>query len=236
MNLSFFCRRLRHTEPAVSKFVVLPETLQTYKQYILLDLQHSESKHLFVLKLAAVRGGIFHFQIDEKSPLSERYRVLDALAKEPEYVNVKVEGGSSGSTITVAADGGTSRAVVTLAPFKIDFYNGDKLVVAANSKGMMEYEQLRRKETKPEAPLEEEGHEGQGNEVQEVVSGKDFCSCGDVLNKIFFFRRKIQARGKKTSKDITTRSQTDRKVSRWTSVSHKQRFCTVFRSTLTLSL
>uniref|UniRef100_A0A8D8HTH0 Glucosidase II subunit alpha n=3 Tax=Culex pipiens TaxID=7175 RepID=A0A8D8HTH0_CULPI len=165
---SSFCRRLRQTEPAVSKFVVLPETLQTYKQYILLDLQHSESKHLFVLKLAAVRGGIFHFQIDEKSPLSERYRVLDALAKEPEYVNVKVEGGSSGSTITVTADGGTSRAVVTLAPFKIDFYNGDKLVVAANSKGMMEYEQLRRKEAKPEAPLEEEGHEGQENEVQEV--------------------------------------------------------------------
>lgn len=156
------------SEPETSKFAVLPETLQTYKQYILVDLQHSETKHLYVLKLGAVKGGIFHFQIDEKSPLSERYRVVDALAKEPEYVGVKVETGS-GASIVVAADGGTNKAVVQLAPFKIDFHHGEKVVVSANSMGMMRFEHLRRKEVAQAAPVENEP-EAPENEVQEVVS------------------------------------------------------------------
>lgn len=163
---SSFCRRLRLSEPETSKFAVLPETLQTYKQYILVDLQHSETKHLYVLKLGAVKGGIFHFQIDEKSPLSERYRVVDALAKEPEYVGVKVETGS-GASIVVAADGGTNKAVVQLAPFKIDFHHGEKVVVSANSMGMMRFEHLRRKEVAQAAPVENEP-EAPENEVQEV--------------------------------------------------------------------
>lgn len=184
-NNDVFRSRLRLSEPETSKFVVLPETLQTYKQYILLDLQHSETKHLYVLKLGAVKGGIFHFQINEKSPLSERYRVVDALAKEPEYVGVKVETGSA-SSIVVTAEGGTSKAVVQLAPFKIDFLNGEKVVVSANSMGMMRFEHLRRKETAQPASVENE-QEGQENEVQEVVSRKrlDFFGYWKYLYRLF---------------------------------------------------
>ncbi|XP_055615481.1 neutral alpha-glucosidase AB [Toxorhynchites rutilus septentrionalis] len=164
---SSFCRRLRRTEPDVSKFEILPGTLQTYKQYILLDLQHSETKHLYVLKLSAVRGGIFHFQVDEKSPLSERYRVVDALAGEPEYVPIKVQS-SSASAITVSTEDGTSKAVVNVSPFRIDFYKDALLVVSANSKGLMRFEHLRRKETSS-APAENEEQEAQENENQEVA-------------------------------------------------------------------
>lgn len=167
LAIYFLCSRLRLSEPETSKFEIRPETLQTYKQYILLDLQHSETKHLYVLKLAAVKGGIFHFQIDEKSPLSERYRVVDALAKEPEYVGVKVES-SSASTIVVSTEAGTNKAVIQVAPFKIDFYHGEKVVVSANSMGLMRFEHLRRKEVAPPAPVENEQEEHE-NEVQEVV-------------------------------------------------------------------
>ncbi|XP_055586088.1 neutral alpha-glucosidase AB isoform X2 [Uranotaenia lowii] len=164
---SSFCRRLRRSDPEVSKFEVLPETLQTYKDHVQLDLQHSESKHLYVLKLASVKGGMFHFEINEKSPLSERYRVVDALVKEPEYLPIKVES-SSATAIIVSADGGTNKAVIQIAPLKLDFYHGDKLMVSANSKGLMRMEHLRRKESAQPARDEEEGAEGHENEVQEV--------------------------------------------------------------------
>ncbi|XP_058812455.1 neutral alpha-glucosidase AB isoform X2 [Topomyia yanbarensis] len=163
---SSFCRRLRQSESDISKFIVLPETLQTYKQYILLDLQHTETKHLYVLKLAAVKGGLFHFQIDEKSPLSQRYRVEDALAKEIEYVGLKVET-STATSITVSIEGALNRAVVAVSPFKIDFYHGDKLIVSANSKGLMKFEQLRRKESKQVETVEDNGQDVQENEIKE---------------------------------------------------------------------
>lgn len=133
-----------------------------------MDLQQSETNHLYVLKLGAVKGGIFHFQIDEKSPLSERYRVVDALVKEPEYVGVKVETGSA-STIVVTAEGGSNKAVVQVAPFRIDFQHGEKVVVSANAMGLMRFEHLRRKEIAQAAPSENE-QEGDENQAQEVVS------------------------------------------------------------------
>ncbi|XP_058442843.1 neutral alpha-glucosidase AB [Malaya genurostris] len=162
---SSFCRRLRQSE--LSTFHVLPETLQTYKQYILLDLQNTETKHLYVLKLAAIKDGLFHFQIDEKSPLSQRYRVTDALQKEPEYVNLKVDANTP-SAITVSIDGTPNKAVVAVSPFRIDFYHGDKPIVSANSKGLMKFEHLRRKESKQTETAEGDGQDTQENEVQEA--------------------------------------------------------------------
>lgn len=164
---SSFCRRLRRSEPDVSKFKLLPESIQTYKHYILLDLQHTETNHPYVLKLAAIKNGIFHFQIDEKNPLSERYRVVDALEREPEYVNIKVVSRSD-SSITVSSDDGTNKAVLHVSPFAIDFFHGDNLVVAVNSKGMMQFEHLREKAAK-QAPSEgEEPAETNDNQVQET--------------------------------------------------------------------
>ncbi|XP_053682461.1 neutral alpha-glucosidase AB [Sabethes cyaneus] len=164
---SSFCRRLRQSESEVSRFEILPETLQTYKQYILVDLQHTETKHLYVLKLAAVKGGLFHFQIDEKSPLSARYRVTDALSKEPDYVALKVEA-SSGTEITISSEGGLSKAIVKVAPFRIEFYRENTLVLVANSKGLMKFEHLRRKELKPaEQTADNDGQDAAENAVEE---------------------------------------------------------------------
>ncbi|XP_055523690.1 neutral alpha-glucosidase AB [Wyeomyia smithii] len=163
---SSFCRRLRQSESEISKFEILPETLQTYKQYILLDLQHAETKHLYVLKLAAVKGGLFHFQIDEKSPLSPRYRVTDALSKEPEYVGLKVEENSS-TEVIISAEGGSNKAVVKVAPLKIEFYRDNTLVLVANSKGLMKFEHLRRREVKPAEQAADDGQDVPENAVEE---------------------------------------------------------------------
>lgn len=102
-----------------------------------------------------LQGNIFHFEIDEKTPLRPRYRVVDALQKEPTLEAIKVATSSSEITIT----SGGNKAVIQIAPFKIDFYQGDTLSVTANGKAKMYFEHLRKKHE--QAP----SHDEQGDEA-----------------------------------------------------------------------
>uniref|UniRef100_A0A182N0N9 Glucosidase II subunit alpha n=1 Tax=Anopheles dirus TaxID=7168 RepID=A0A182N0N9_9DIPT len=164
---SSFCRRLRSLEPQTSEFEVLPASLQQFKQHITLSVLHQRTKHEYVLKLACVKGtagGTFHLQVDEKQPLSVRYRVQDALVSaEPQYSATRVES-STGSAITVVCPEVEGvKATVQVTPFKVDFYQHDRLVVTANGKGMMRFEHLRRK-PEPKQELPEDGQKPEGDD------------------------------------------------------------------------
>lgn len=60
-------------------FELVPNTLKTFNSFITTELKNVENGQLFVLKLEALIGSTFHFEIDEKTPLKPRYRVIDAL-------------------------------------------------------------------------------------------------------------------------------------------------------------
>uniref|UniRef100_A0A182QSP4 Glucosidase II subunit alpha n=1 Tax=Anopheles farauti TaxID=69004 RepID=A0A182QSP4_9DIPT len=164
---SSFCRRLRSLEPQTSEFIVLPASLQQFKQHITLSVLHQRTKHEYTLKLACVKGnvgGTFHLQVDEKQPLSVRYRVQDALVTpEPQYSATRVES-STGTAITVVCPEVEGiKVTVQVAPLKVDFFQHERLVVTANGKGMMRFEHLRRKpEPKQDQPDEEQKGEGGG--------------------------------------------------------------------------
>lgn len=104
------------------------------------------------------QGNTFHFEIDEKAPLKPRYRVTEALRKDPAYESIKVT--STASEITVAAGG--NKAIIHASPFKIDFYQGETLSTSVNSRGLMNFEHLRKK---PEAPAEQEAVEGEEENI-----------------------------------------------------------------------
>uniref|UniRef100_A0A2M4BCF3 Glucosidase II subunit alpha n=2 Tax=Anopheles marajoara TaxID=58244 RepID=A0A2M4BCF3_9DIPT len=182
---SSFCRRLRSLEEQTSDFVALPQTLQQFKQYITLNLQHQKTQHEYQLKLACLlTGNSFHFQVDEREPLSARYRVTDSLVQPPQYGPTTVEG-SSGTLIMVACGEGEqkAKAAIQIAPFKVDFYRNGVLVLSANGKGMMRFEHRRTKEQQQqqqqhEEPLHPEGEEG-GEAVGEAAAGAGAPAAAD---------------------------------------------------------
>lgn len=104
------------------------------------------------------QGNKFHFEIDEKSPLKPRYRVTDALVHEPALEAIKAT--STSSDVTVIS--GENKAVVHFSPLTIDFYQGSTLVTSANSRGLMNFEHLRKK-PEPKQPSENEDEQA-GNE------------------------------------------------------------------------
>lgn len=89
--------------------------------------------------------------------MKPRYRVTDALRKDPTPETIKVI--STASEITITSGG--NKAVVHVSPFRIEFYQGDTLATTVNSKGLMNFEHLRKK---PEPPAPNENEEGEGDE------------------------------------------------------------------------
>lgn len=90
--------------------------------------------------------------------MKARYRVTDVLHKNPTYESIKVS--STSSDITVTAGG--NKAVVHTSPFRIDFYQGETLTTSVNSRGLMNFEHLRKK---PEPQPEQENGEDDENKV-----------------------------------------------------------------------
>ncbi|XP_059616184.1 neutral alpha-glucosidase AB [Phlebotomus argentipes] len=164
---SSFCRRCRKIEPGNSPYEVQLATAKTFPDHLTVDVVNKENDHVFLLKLVGLKGNKFHVEIDEKTPLKPRYRVVDALKGPPatDNVAVKKEDGS------ISVECGGNRAVIVASPFRIDFYNGEVLVVSTNAKGLMKFEHLRKK---PEpAPLEgEETAEEVPSEENNVVQPK----------------------------------------------------------------
>lgn len=139
---TFIFRRCRKVQPGNSPYILIPDTLKTYKSYVTVDIKNTENGHEFVLKVEAVKDEIFHVVIDEKSPMHPRYVVEDALKGPLEYNAITVTE-KTDQQITLGY--GDYKAVIGATPFKIDFFNQDKLVVSFNAKGLMRFEHLRPK-------------------------------------------------------------------------------------------
>ena len=61
----------------------------------------------------------------------------------------------------------SSKVVLTYAPFRLDFYRGDDLLISTNARGLLKYEHQRHKKGSAEA-VETGEEELANNEVEEV--------------------------------------------------------------------
>lgn len=84
---SSFCRRCRSLAPGTSQFQLVSGTMLTSStsEQLTVDLVNNENGQKFVLRLTAVNetGYTFRTELDEKTPLKQRYRVEDSLQQEP---------------------------------------------------------------------------------------------------------------------------------------------------------
>ncbi|XP_065094269.1 neutral alpha-glucosidase AB-like [Ochlerotatus camptorhynchus] len=142
---SGFCRRFRRFESQESTFRLDSHSLNIHDNVVSMDLQDSETNHWYILSLSSIHEKIFHFEINEKHPLTDRYRVTDALAGELNPRGILIE--SSNSVIAIRDD--NKRVIIQIEPFRMDFYHKNQLMVSVNAKGMLRYEYLREKPAKP---------------------------------------------------------------------------------------
>ncbi|EDS32991.1 neutral alpha-glucosidase ab [Culex quinquefasciatus] len=117
-------------------------------------IETNKTNHWYTLSLSAVHPRIFHFEIDEKHPLSERYRVRHALAEN--FISREILVDEITDQKIVISEGDKT-AIVQADPFRIDFYYGGTLMTSVNANGQLQFEHLRLKpENPPEGEWEEE--------------------------------------------------------------------------------
>lgn len=159
---STFCKRCRSVSPGNSQYAIVPGSLNTYSNCVTLEVVNKENNHKFDLKLTGLENGNnFRLEIDEKAPLSPRYRVVDSLREPPKSGVITVVEGTK-ETLKVSI--GQNKAVFHSDPFRIDFYHNEILTTSVNGKGLMRFEELR---TKPKPVENSENPDEQQPSVEE---------------------------------------------------------------------
>ncbi|XP_062540279.1 neutral alpha-glucosidase AB-like [Armigeres subalbatus] len=153
---SGFCRRMRQFKSQNSTFEVDENSLDIRNNVVMMDLYDTATNHWYELSLSSIPGNVYHLELNEKYPIRDRYRVSDAVISGLNPRDVLIES----SEFTVNIRDKTSRAEIHKKPFRIDFYNQDKLMVSANAKGMLKFEHSREKPLNPEEGEWEEEFNG----------------------------------------------------------------------------
>lgn len=163
---SSFCRRCRRVQPGRSSYELQLDTLVlSGDSAVTAEIINADNGVRFQMVLYALKHSMFRLQIDEVMPLKPRYRDEFALEKEPDKESLKI---SERSSQSVTITSGSNKAVIHGAPFKIDFYSGNQLVISTNQRGLFKFEHQR---TKPQPRVE--GEEEAATETPEPPADED---------------------------------------------------------------
>lgn len=128
-----FCVRIRYAEIRDVYSLNLSRTLiNNYS--VTSTLKNADTDEEYNITLNAIKGGVFRVIIDD--PVNSRHRVLDVLDGEPKLLPVTVY--TNNTSVTVYAE--DISAVITVSPFRIQFYNREYLVAVVNQKGRLVFE------------------------------------------------------------------------------------------------
>lgn len=156
-------------KPGESTYELQLDTVVVKDASLSAELINTENNVRFNLVLTALKDSSFRLQIDEVLPLKPRYRVEHVLEGTPAEGRLEITGRTSSSVAVTAATG--VKAVLSAAPFKVDFYNvNNQLAVTANQRGLFRFEHQR---TKPVPKPEGEEENGGGEESGEAAVAED---------------------------------------------------------------
>ncbi|KAM4664518.1 neutral alpha-glucosidase C [Discoglossus pictus] len=136
-----FYRRQKLLLPDQSLYHAQLDTLIVDDGSATLQILHKYTKVPLQLQVIALEGGIFRLKINEVSPLKPRYEVPDVLVKEPATQRLRVLKEDSG-TIALECPSGPYKLYITAQPFCVSVTCKDKLVLTANSQGLLYFEHL----------------------------------------------------------------------------------------------
>nr|ATU82887.1 secreted Glucosidase-like protein [Pristhesancus plagipennis] len=143
---SSFCRRCRKMEAGKSAYELDLSTLQTSDNDLKVEMIDTDSNVRFILKISPIVDNIVRLQVEEASPLRQRFVSPHVLVKEPALnkwsVTQKTE-----KLVIIEVKNDNYRIELHSVPFRIDVFYGDELVTSGNAKGLFKFEHTR---TKPE--------------------------------------------------------------------------------------
>ncbi|XP_035696628.1 neutral alpha-glucosidase AB-like isoform X1 [Branchiostoma floridae] len=161
---SSFCKRHRNLQPGMSPYRALMDTVQMTPEGLSMKVLNTRNKVELQLLLAAVNVNTARLTIDEVNPIRERFRPTDALSKEPTIAEASILAQDDNSVTLGFLQ---NKAVVTSDPFRIDFLVDDELAISVNSRGLMKFEQYRKRKNNDEPAEGQENEENQDGEKQE---------------------------------------------------------------------
>lgn len=142
-----FCRRARAVEPGNSPYSVDMSTVTTSSTMVEAVLININNNIQFRLEIFGLKDQSFRFRLREAFPLAPRFEVPEVLVGDPEQEELSVEDKTdSGFTVVM----GVHKVSVVAKPFKMDFYSDGALVMSANARGLLKFEQYRQKKEKAE--------------------------------------------------------------------------------------
>lgn len=157
---SSFCRRLRKVEPGRSSYELQLDTLKVSDTSVTGDIINADVGVHFNLVLTALTDGRFRLEMDEAVPRRPRYRVQGSLQAEPTQQKLEIVEKAENS---VTIKSGDNKVVLMGAPFRIDLYYGNNLVISGNARGLLRFEhQQVKQEPRPEGEAAEVPQEDPG--------------------------------------------------------------------------
>ncbi|EDV29833.1 uncharacterized protein TRIADDRAFT_37096 [Trichoplax adhaerens] len=155
-NDSSFCKRNREISPNQSPYNVVDDSISIQGSKISFDIKNQANDALLAATVAVLRNGKARLRIKEKNPMYPRYEVEDILIKEPdEETGVLANRDDQGIQLNFR----DKQLILTLKPFRIDFLVNNTLVISVNSRGLMNFENYRKKHK----PADESTKEGSEN-------------------------------------------------------------------------
>ncbi|KRZ44730.1 Neutral alpha-glucosidase AB, partial [Trichinella pseudospiralis] len=140
---SSFCRRQRNFKPTVSPYSILPQSASVSGSAFHAEIQCGKGRSLLKMTLQNLQVGAVRLIIDEKEPLRERFRPLEALNGEPvtsDFISTEI--GSDMAVLKVAAD---KEVVVMFKPLRLDMFVDKNLVMSFNGNGRFNFETFKEK-------------------------------------------------------------------------------------------
>ncbi|XP_076065923.1 glucosidase 2 subunit alpha isoform X2 [Oratosquilla oratoria] len=161
---SSFCKRHRELKGGESPYSLLLNSVQVSDSRVYSEVINIHNNVMFTLEMIPMKDSIIRFKINEKNPIRTRYEdpyaLLDNLEGEKFQV---VDQSKDGFTIKT----GTCKVVVISHPLRLDFYQGEDLVVSANARGLLKFEHYRQKPQEHEQNEDPQGEKPAGEHEEE---------------------------------------------------------------------
>ncbi|XP_071962090.1 neutral alpha-glucosidase AB-like [Antedon mediterranea] len=174
---SAFCKRTRAIVPGQTPYVAQLDTFQVYGGVAKLNVLNTQSGVILALELHGLETNIVRLKVNELHPLKQRYEVPDVIIKDPHKQSWTIKNRDQ-QTVKVSMENDID-VVITKQPFRIDVIQLDDLIISVNARGLMSFEELRKrkgaeKEEKDENENKpDEENEGDENAAEEKQEKKD---------------------------------------------------------------
>nr|WBW70124.1 venom protein [Lampona murina] len=154
---SGFCKRHRNIQPGHSPYHLDMNSFKVNPTQIEGVIVNTQNGVTLKLDIIALKNNMLRLKVTELDPIRPRFEAKEALVAEPEESNLQVV---SQDNEKMVISFGPNKAILTGSPFRLDVFSGDQLVISANARGLMKFEQYRFK-SNPTA------NEQEGNDIQQ---------------------------------------------------------------------